>query len=159
MHRIPGCLLLQNYYVLFFTLQNLMCQRDRLKGIDNFYFGIQSWIQLRPTIMNIPTTCQWVHLWPDEEFKTLRTKCCLHFGLDWSKKEERGGLYIVLCMHSYMLKVIISLTFPDTYDNKLAHMVPALVTMTQSVQDKLSFVCSAAMESSLYYQVRPLAKL
>jgi hypothetical protein len=70
-----------------------MCQkRDRLKGVDNFYFGIQSWIQIRQSLMNVPTTFQWVHLWPEEEFKVLRGKCCLHFGLDWSKKEERGDI-------------------------------------------------------------------
>jgi hypothetical protein len=67
-------------------------RRDRLKGIDNFYFGIQSWINLRPSLMNIPTEFKWVQCWKDEDFKHLRAKCCSHFGLDWNKKEERGEI-------------------------------------------------------------------
>jgi hypothetical protein len=83
-----------------------MCQKqDRLKGIDNFYFGIQSWIQVRPSLMNIPTTFKWVHLWADEDFKPMRAKCCMHFGLDWSIKEERGKLCVIsICV---VIQVIV----------------------------------------------------
>ena len=136
-------------------------RRDRLKGIDNFYFGIQSWIAVRSSLMNIPAEFKWVSLWSDDDYKPMRSKCCLHFGLDWNKKEERGKAKQIIWFCSLAFgdscsEISLPLLNADTFDNKLAHLVPTLVTMTQAVQDKLSFVCSAALESSLFYQVKRL---
>ena len=65
-------------------------QRDRLKGIDNLTFGLKPRIDIRPTLMDIPTTFCWSHLWDFEEFEKIRHKCCLHFGLDRNQPESKS---------------------------------------------------------------------
>jgi len=79
-------------------------QRDRLKGIDNLIFGIKSWIDVRVTVMDIPTSFQWSHLWDVEEFERLRFKCCLHFGLDRNKPDAKSELKFINCLILFPFK-------------------------------------------------------
>ena len=72
-------------------------QRDRLKGIDNLVFGIKSWVDIRVTLMDIPTDFCWPHLWNPEEFDRLRNKCCLHFGLDRNQPDGKSKFGQKLC--------------------------------------------------------------
>jgi len=104
--------------------------------------------------MVIPTVFKWPHQWNDE-WKQPKIICAKHFGLDLHKPERQSESIIFhyifpLCFLSTFLACIPTL---ETYGNKLADIVPILVSATEAVQDKLQLVFECELAGTLPYQV------